>query len=688
MSERDGTWIVGCDTGGTFTDVFALSTEGEARVAKVPSTPPHFDVGVVEGVEALGLESGDVGTLFHGTTVTTNAVITKTGAPTALVTTQGFRDVLEIRRANREELYDILWDPPPPLVPRRHRLEVVERIDYSGGVVTALVDDSVRDVARKIRARKLASVGVCLINAHMNPAHERRVREILREELPGLDISLSTDILPEPPEFERTATTVANAYCAPVLRTYMDALEERLAERGFGRDVVLVMHNGGGTMTTDYAKGVAVKTLNSGPAAGVIAGAAVAASAGRQDVVCLDMGGTSADIGVVLEGRPRLTTAFDLEWGMPIRFPSIDVISIGAGGGSIAWLDPAGYPRSGPQSAGADPGPACYARGGTEPTNTDAHLVLGRVSNDLFLEGRMRLDVDRAREAIRQRIAEPLALSVEEAAEGILRIANANMVEAIRLVTVERGYDPRELSLVAFGGAGPLHALDLAAELQMPEVIVPPYPGVTSAMGLLHVDPLDDFSWAYVQRRERLDLDDLAGVYRAMEERVASSLERQGVDRADIAIERLVDLRYIGQLHSVTVPLPEITDVGVAGAVTAFHDEHLRQYRYSHPDAPVETSTLRVTARGKREKPDLRTVRYAERETRDPSPDRERPVHFGAASWLETRVIDRLRLAAGDEVDGPCVVEELDSTLVLAPGMRGRVDDVGNIVITLARNAG
>jgi N-methylhydantoinase A len=436
-------------------------------------------------------------------------------------------------------------------------------------------------------------------------------------------------------------------------------------------------------MTTEYAKGVSVKTLNSGPAAGVIAGAAVAASAGRQNVVCLDMGGTSADIGVVLDGRPRLTTSFDLEWGMPIRFPSIDVISIGAGGGSIAWLDPAGYPRSGPLSAGADPGPACYGKGGREPTNTDAQLVLGRVSNDLFLDGRMRLDVDRARDALRERIAEPLGLSVEEAAEGVLRIANANMVEAIRLVTVERGFDPRELSLVAFGGAGPLHAVDLALELQMPEVIVPPYPGVTSAMGLLHVDPLDDFSWAYVHRQDQLDLGDVASVYYEMEERVVSSLERQGVGRADIAVERSVDLRYIGQLHSVTVPLREITPSGFAEAVADFHEEHLRQYRYSHPDAPVETSTLRVAARGHREKPDLRSIRYAERGARDPSPDRERPVHFGAAGLLTTRVVDRLGLTAGAELEGPCVVEELDSTLVLPPGVRAHVDDVGNVVITL-----
>src|SRR5262249_39257739 len=318
---------------------------------------------------------------------------------------------------------------------------------------------------------------------------------------PALPIPPSTAPPPEPPEFERTATTVANAYCAPVLHRYMDMLETALRESGFGSDIVLVMHNGGGTMTTDYAKGAPVKTLNSGPAAGVIAGAAGAPSCGRRDGVCLDMGGTGGGIAVVRGGEPQLTRAFDLEWGMPIRFPSIDVISIGAGGGSIAWLDPAGYPRSGPQSAGADPGPACYGKGGVEPTNTDAQLVLGRVSNDRFLEGRMRLDAAQARAAVETRIARPLGLSVEDAAEGVLRIANANMIKAIRLVTVERGFDPREFGLVAFGGAGPMHAVDLARELQMSEVIAPAHPGVTSALGLLFVDPLDDFSWAFLRRQ-------------------------------------------------------------------------------------------------------------------------------------------------------------------------------------------
>jgi N-methylhydantoinase A len=679
-------WIVGCDTGGTFTDVFALSDTGESRVAKVPSTPPRFDVGVIEGVRALGIDPGAVRTIFHGTTVTTNAVITKTGAHSALVTTRGFRDVLEIRRANREELYDILWDPPEPLIRRRHRLEVDERVNYAGTVVTPLDEGSVRDVARKLRARGVESVAVCLLNAHMNPAHERRTGEILQEELPDLHLSLSTDILPEPPEFERTATTVANAYCAPVLRRYMNALESGLADAGFASEIVLVMHNGGGTMTTDYAKGAPVKTLNSGPAAGVIAGAAVASACSRTNVVCFDMGGTSADIAVVREGAPQLTRSFDLEWGVPIRFPSIDVISIGAGGGSIAWLDPAGYPRSGPQSAGADPGPACYGKGGTEPTNTDAQLVLGRVSNDLFLEGRMQLDAARAEEALRTGIAEPLGLSLEEAAEGVLKIANANMVKAIRLVTVERGFDPREFSLVAFGGAGPLHAVDLARELQMPEVIVPAFPGVTSAMGLLFVDPLDDFSWAYVRRQGEVDFHEMGELYATMVGRVTDSLVRQGVARDEVGVELSVDIRYIGQLHAVTVPLHDVSTEGFADAVARFHDEHLRQYRYAHTEQPVETSTVRVAAHGRREKPELASVTHTELSRRS-KPERKREVHFDGHGWVSTRVVDRNALAAGDAIEGPCVVDQLDATIVLPPNTSASVDGAGNVVIAVTGRA-
>jgi N-methylhydantoinase A len=673
-------WIVGCDTGGTFTDLVALSHAGEFRVAKVPSTPPRFDRAVLEGMRELGIPAAEITRLFHGTTVTTNAVITKRGARSALVTTRGFRDILEIRRANREELYDITWDPPPPLIPRRHRLEVTERVDYAGHVVTPLDEESVRSAARQIRACELESVAVCLINGFTNPAHEQRVRELLLEEVPELSVSLSTDILPEPPEFERTATTVANAYTAPILSQYMERLSESLAEQGYGEDIVLVMHNGGGTMTADYARGHAVKTLNSGPAAGVMAGAAIAGAAGRRDAVCLDMGGTTCDFAVVHDGTPQMTTSFDLEWGMPIRFPSIDVISIGAGGGSIGWLDQAGKPRNGPQSAGADPGPACYGKGGREPTNTDAHLVLGRVSNDQFLDGRMALDGELAAAAITDKLAAPLGLSLEEAAEGMLRIANANMVAAIRLITVERGFDPREFSLIAFGGAGPLHAVDIARELDMAEVIVPTHPGVTSALGLLFVDPLDDFSWAYVKREDELDVDELVSMFEDIAGRVLENLDRQGVARDGIAIERGIDLRYVGQLHSITIALEELTQEGVSRAVSAFHDEHIRQYRYAHREKPVEISTLRVAARGQRAKPDLRSTRLLGSGTRQ---QRERQVHYPDVGWIETPVLGRDALAGGEQVAGPCVIEGVDATVVLPPGSTGSVLETGDLVISL-----
>jgi N-methylhydantoinase A len=675
-------WIVGCDTGGTFTDLVALSDEGEFRIAKVPSTPPHFDRAVVEGVRALDVPSADIRRLFHGTTVTTNAVITKRGAPCALVTTDGFRDILEIRRANREQLYDILWDPPAPLIARRHRLEVSERVDFQGEVVTPLDEGSVREVAGKLRARGIASVAVCLINAHMNPAHERRVREILLEELPELSVSLSTDILPEPPEFERTATTVANAYTTPVLSNYMDNLGARLSEEGYADDVVLVMHNGGGTMSVDYARDNAVKTLNSGPAAGVIAGAAIAAASGRGNAVCIDMGGTTCELAVVVDGRPQMTTSFDLEWGMPIRFPSIDVISIGAGGGSIGWLDPAGKPRNGPQSAGADPGPACYGQGGAEPTNTDAHLVLGRLSNDGFLDGRMALDADLAHRAVHTALGEPLSLSDEDAAEGLLRIANANMVAAIRLITVERGFDPREFSLIAFGGAGPLHAVDIARELDMPEVMIPAYPGVTSALGLLFVDPVDEFSWAYARRRDELRIEELRSLLAEISDRVVGNLVLQGLERDAVHIEYNVDIRYIGQLHSITVGLHQLSDAGVDRAVAAFHDEHLRQYRYSHPDNPVEISAVRATARGQRVKPDLALMR-PRNGAGAVRAARTRPVHFADTGWVETEVLDRAGVGPGDQLQGPCVIEGLDTTVVLPPGIAADVSDAGDIVIAM-----
>ena len=634
------------------------------------------------GRPELGIPSGDIRRLFHGTTVTTNAVITKRGAATGLITTEGFRDILEIRRANREELYDILWDPPPALVPRRHRLEVAERVAYDGTVVTPLDEDTVRDAIRRIRARGLESVAVCLINAHMNPAHERRIRDLLLEADPELSVSLSTEILPEPPEFERTATTVANAYTAPILSRYMTTLVESLREDGFNEDIVLVMHNGGGTMTSDYAKGHAVKTLNSGPAAGVIAGAAIAESAGVANAVCIDMGGTTCEFAVVVDGKPQMSTSFDLEWGMPIRFPSIDVMSIGAGGGSIGWLDPAGKPRNGPQSAGADPGPACYGQGGTEPTNTDAHLVLGRVSNDEFLDGRMALDRELATDAVRQGLAEPLGLSIDDAAEGLLRIANANMVAAIRLITVERGYDPRDFTLIAFGGAGPLHAVDIARELEMPEVIVPAYPGVTSALGLLFVDPLDDFS---------LGLRAPSGRARRPGGRLDLRRDRRPRPHEPGAAGRRARAARAGAQPRPALHRPAALDHRAAGGRDRRRirpcDRALpRRARAALPLQPPRA------ARGVVDAP-----RDGARCARTPRPRRGPLRRRTASSARRRRARSTSRTPAGStrgsstaaalapdaELVGPCIVEGVDTTVVLPPGIAARVDAAGDIVIAV-----
>jgi N-methylhydantoinase A len=467
-------WVIGSDTGGTFTDLVALGDDGELRIAKVPSTPPAFERGVLDGIDKLGVRLADVRTVFHATTATTNAAITRTGAKTALITTAGFRDILELRRSDRADLYDILWDPPPPLIRRRDRLEVRERVDYAGTIVEPLDERGVVDAARALRARHIEAVAVCLINAFANPAHERRVRELLRAELPSsVHVSISTDILPEPPEFERTATTVANAYLAPVLGRYLSELDTATRRSGYTGRFVLVMHNAGGTMSAEYATGVPVRTLQSGPAGGAIAGAAVARGLDRDRVVCLDMGGTSADVSLVLDGKPLLTQSSEAEWGLPIRFPAIDVVSVGAGGGSIAWVDQAGTPKSGPESAGAIPGPACYGRGGERPTTTDAHLVLGNLGTRARLGGDVALDHDLASRALSEHFARPLGLELDDAAEAAIRVANANLARPLRLLTIERGFDPREFTLIVFGGAGAMHGVELARELGIPEVVVP-----------------------------------------------------------------------------------------------------------------------------------------------------------------------------------------------------------------------
>lgn len=671
-------WSIGTDTGGTFTDIVAIDEEGEIRIGKVPSTPPRYERGVVEGIQSLGIPIAELRLLYHGTTVTTNALITKSGPPTGLVATKGFRDLLELRRHNRQELYDIMWDPPPPLVPRRHRLEVRERMNYAGEVLVPLDEEEARRVARIFRERGIEAVAVAFLNAHTNPAHERRMREILAEELPDVHVSISSEILPEPPEFERTATTVANAYLAPVASRYLGLLESAMAEIGYHGDI-LIMHSGGGILTADSARRVPARTVTSGPAAGAMAAAAIAGAIGRPNVISLDMGGTSADIAVIRDGKPRLTNQSMPEWGLPIRFPAIDLIAIGAGGGSIAWIDAGGYPKSGPQSAGASPGPAAYGMGGTEPTNTDANLVLGRLAADSFLGGRMTIYPELAYEAVRRRIAEPLRLDPVEAAAGIIRITNSNMAKALRLVTVQRGLDPRKFSLLAFGGAGPVHAVELARELQIPEVIVPPSPGVTSALGLLFVDLVHDFSRSLIVPVEAANPTQIEHLFREMEEAARAALRRDGVAEAQMETGRAIDFRYIGQVRAITLAMPPgpIDGEALRTAVGRFHQEYRREYRYATEEIPVEIAVLRVTGRGVTPKP---AFRRHPPDGRTAAPRAWHEVYFDGR-FQRTAVYDRAALTPGVRLSGPAIIEQFDSTTVLPPDAVAEVDEYLNLII-------
>jgi N-methylhydantoinase A len=688
-------WRVGIDTGGTFTDVVAASN-GEVRRAKVPSTPPNFDDGVLAAIGAVGLAPAEVLVLAHGTTVTTNAVITKTGARTGLITTQGFRDVLELRRHNRAELYDILWDPPEPLVPRRRRLEIRERVDYAGTVVQELDELELEEVLERLHDHEIESLAVCFLHSYENPAHELRVKEIVSERWPELYVSISSDLLREPQEFERTSTTAVNSYVGPILARYVDRLERRLGENGF-RGRLLLMHSGGGLLPASSIVAVPARTLTSGPAAGAMAAQRFSSSGspaagamaaeklaettGFRQIISLDIGGTSADIAVVRDGRTLLVNEYSPEFGMPIRFPAVDLMTIGAGGGSIAWVDVAGTPRVGPQSAGAVPGPACYDLGGTEATVTDANLVLGRLSPTTRLAGAVELHLGPAEEAV-ERFAAAIGMERDEAALGIVGIANSNMARAVRVMTVERGLDPREFVLLPFGGAGPMHACELADELGIRRVLVPIAPGVTSALGTLFVDVVHDLARSHIVPLSAVDPDAVEDAFGILEARAQAALDEDLVPRGRQQLERSLDFRYLGQLKTlpITVPSTPFDAATIAAARHAFLAEYERRYQYVTEDIEVELSVVRVRGRGVQERPELPVRPPLEA----PRPYEERPVRFRDGPRT-TPVYWRDDLGRGLELPSPLVVEQLDTTTVVPPDWALSVDPQGNLLLERAR---
>jgi N-methylhydantoinase A len=663
---------VAVDVGGTFTDICILDEEGTIEIGKVPSTADPIDA-VVSGVVDAGVDLRDVVVFSHGTTVATNALITRNLPPAAMVTTRNFRDVIEIRRGTKDDLWDAYKDVAPPYIRRRDRFEVTERVDFAGEVVTPLDEEDARRVAAVLRRRGVKTVAVCFINAHANPAHEARMREILEEELPDVTVSTSAEVLPEIFEHERFSTTVAYAVLSPLIAGYVKRLHDRLSEQGYGGDVLL-LHSGGGVMTPKLAERYAVRMAASGIAAGAIASRHVATLCGFPNAIGFDMGGTSTDVSLVYDGEERVTKEWFVEYGYPICFPSIEVLTIGAGGGSFAWIDEAGSLRNGPQSAGANPGPACYGRGSGRPTNTDANLVLGRLGEEL-IGGAMTLDRAAAGQAITEHVAAPLGLGLVEAVDAIIRVANANMADAMRLISIRRGYDPREFCLVAFGGAGPLHGAALAEELSVPTVLVPPSPGITSALGCLLVDVRHDLSTMFLAHVDSVDLTQLEAEFAKLETEGHERLAAEGVAEEQMSIQRLVDMRYLGQWRSLTIAVDSPVDL--EGAVARFHAEHERAYNYRRDAAPVEIYRLSLRAIGVTPKPELRRH---ESNGASASARGSRPVHFDAGGdALVTPLYMRSDLPAGARLDGPAVIDQLDSTTVVPPGWRAEVDEWLNI---------
>jgi N-methylhydantoinase A len=673
---------VAVDIGGTFTDLVAYDEDThELTSVKTPSTPPGFIDGVMSALDKAGIEPGEVTGFKHGSTIATNAIIERRGARTGLVTTKGMRDVLGAGRANRPDLFNSNWDPSPPLVQRRNVLTVDERIDYEGNILQELDEGGVRDAARKLRKRGIESVAVAYLNAFMAPEHERRTKEILLEELDeDVRVCTSAEILPEIREFERTSTAAANAYLMPVIERYLDELVRALRAWGYDGDV-LVTHSGGGVMSAQAAGQVPARICHSGPAGGVVGGALVGKSAGIPSVITFDMGGTSADLSLVYEGRPSIASEWRVDWNIPILFPAVDLVAIGAGGGTIAWVDAGGSLRVGPQSAGADPGPACLNRGNDQPTITDAHLYLGRLEPASYLGGDLEIHPELAEQAI-ARLAGQLGLSEAETASGILRIANASMTAATHLISVQRGWDPREFALVAGGGAGPLHAVAIAQDLGIPTVVVPPTPGVTSALGILQVDLRHDLLRSVLKQAHQIEPADLVAVFADLEAEARAVLEREQAG-GDKRVELSLDVRYYGQTPYMNLILDEVpSDRAAIDAIVERYGEAYEKefgYRFDRDLATVEFVNARAAAIGVTGDAELQ---LAARRNGRAEPHRTRSVFFEERNdFVDTPIHDRTALGPGATVAGPAVIEQADATVLVPPGTTVEVDGYLNLLI-------
>tara|TARA_A100001037_G_scaffold229545_1_gene207681 strand:+ start:3298 stop:5391 length:2094 start_codon:yes stop_codon:yes gene_type:complete len=689
-------WRIGVDIGGTFTDVAVVDeTSGQIDVVKTSTTPQNFAAGVIEALRTAmqrhDVPPSDVTLLSHATTVVTNAILEQKGAKTALITTRGFRDVLELRRSARARLYDRNQEPPAVLVPRHRRFEITERIGSEGQVVTPLEEGEIQAIVEQIVQNDIEAVAVCLLFSFLNDQHERRIGERLSEALPDVPVFLSADVLPELKEFERTSTTAICAYVGPILASYVERLEK--ATRELELPPLHIMGSSGGVLDVAESLKMPAMAVESGPAAGVIAAAFIGRQLDEPNLISFDMGGTTAKASLIKDGRVEVTSEYEVgadanvvRWmhgtGHPIKVPVIDLAEVSAGGGSIAWIDPGGVMHVGPQSAGAEPGPVCYGRGGQEPTVTDCDLILGYLDPDYFLGGELEVDITAAEAAIRDKIAGPLGLSVQRAAASVIEVVDHNMAEVLRIVSVERGHDPREFSLVAFGGAGPVHAASMAAELDIPRVIIPPIPGGFSALGLVATDLRREYVRTFYQRLDEASHAELSTAYAAMEAAGMGMLVDAGVPEAKRKLQRAADIRYTQQAYELTVPVGdgEIGDGHLVELAEAFHARHLATYGHHSADEPLQLVNIRVSAIGTLGSLGLKPTAVAEHAAGF-APWKRREVYFKEVGAIQCDIVARAGLHGQAELAGPVIIEAADTTVVVPPEWVARSDPRGFLVM-------
>lgn len=678
---------IAVDIGGTFTDLVAVDELGRLHSSKSLTTPDDLARGIAACLSQAKIDVAGASFFVHGSTVTINAVLERKGAKTGLITTKGFRDVYEIGRGNRPEGYNLFFKRPVPLVPRDLRLEVDERLYATGEVLTPLDERSAASAIAGLKAAAVESIAVCLLHSYANPAHEKRLGELLREQFSQAYVSLSHELLREFREYERTSTTALNAYVGPLVNRYLTSLEAMLGDSGF-HGTFRVMQSNGGLMSAETAKRMAVTMMESGPVAGVIAAAHLGESLNCRHIISFDMGGTTAKSSLIKDFQPEVTSSYYVGGyvtGQPMMLPVVDIVEVGNGGGSIAWIDAAGGLKVGPQSAGAVPGPACYAQGGREPTVTDANLIVGRIDPEYFLGSGIRLQPEKAAQAITERIAKPLRMSLEEAALGILTLANFNMSLSVRAVSVEKGYDPRDCAVVPSGGGGALHAIAIARELSVPRVIIPPMPAHFSAFGMLLADLKHDYVRTFVRELEETCGAEIADAFAVLEKSAMETLAEEGSKPEQIVRRRFLDMRYRGQEYTLPVPITEelraLADFHVIRA--RFDELHQAHYGHSAPNEPVMMVNLRLSALGKN---DSRLPLMAPYRQGDSGQRGTRPVIF-ATEPLDTPIFLRSGFKSGDHVKGPAVIEEMGATILVYPGDTMHVNEYGHLVIEVNPDA-